>query len=158
MIPATLPLPRTRQARLQSAMVHIASGVMSIRRAVAWSGISYSTPQSALQGQSDTPKSVAGRPRALHPNEELIVVGLLKRLAEERKPLRNEQVAEAIAIIVSFMAPARRLSLPFRDGRPGANGSAAFEPGTKAEPGCAVRHCAPYKRFNEASGVCRHYV
>ena len=154
MILATLPLPRTRQARRQSAMAHIASGAMRIRKAAAWSGIAYSTLQSALQGQRDIRKAAAGRPRALNPHEELLVLGLLKKLAEEGTPLSNEYVAEAVAVIGSFISPARRLSLPFKDERPGAKWLRGFRTRYKSQ----IAFTKPTRQESLRFSACRGEV
>lgn len=91
-----------------------------IRKASGWSGVPFSTLQSAIQRKKKPSPLPVGRPRALVSHEELQVMELLIKLAGEGTPITNEHVADAVSIIVRNMAPLRRLRVPFRGGKPGA--------------------------------------
>ena len=97
----------------------VATGSLSIHKAAKWSGIAYSTLQSAVQSTKSTANSVGRRP-ALDNREELMMVSLLTKMAARGTPLTNYHLAHAAAIIVSHMIPQRRLRIPFRDGKPGS--------------------------------------
>lgn len=60
-----------------------------------------------------------GRLAALTPPEEENVVSLLTRYAERGIPLRRSHLQEAIEIVIARMPAARRMFLPFKNGKPG---------------------------------------
>ena len=55
---------------------------------------------------------------ALTKGEELSIVAVLKNFAERGTPFSRQYLVEAVELVVVGMPPYRRLTLPFKDGKP----------------------------------------
>ena len=149
---------RRYKARLHRARVAVTEQGMSIRKAAA----RYRFPKSTLQYNLKKRESTghAGRPPALTPEEERVVLEALFYYSDCGVPLTRRNVQEALQIFIEQMPESRRNALPFTNGKPGEKFMRSFEKRYRNELKVSTPVCHEAKRHAavNAETLCIHFA
>ena len=128
---------RRLQARLYRGKMAVLNEGVSFRTAALRFHVPKSTLHDYVKGKTGNARM--GRPPLLTEQEEKSVVEALLHFADCGVPLCKSDVQEAIAFMVSSFPEARRMSLSFKNGRPGR----AFMRGFLKRHHAELRVCVP---------------